>query len=141
VDTLLAFWPLSSILYLVIHQTFLSIIKLHPESYCKKGTKYVRMHKKRDAWVLLAFNFLTTLMVSTCFLYRSRIYPLYDQNEWDNLVTGLLNQHVQFDIDPLGQACLAYLCLTTSNPTIIRYIPTVYTPAKAIRSIYPFPRV
>jgi hypothetical protein len=86
----------------------------------------IRTLEKRDSWVLLAYRLLFKMVVSNdwpaCCIAAVRLavlarqYPMYNPNEWDDLVAGLLNQYIQLDIDPLGQACLAYLCLTTSNP-------------------------
>jgi hypothetical protein len=82
--------------------------------------KKIRNLEKRDSWVLLAFRLLFKMVVSSdwpaCCIAAVRLavlarqYPMYNQNEWDGLVAGLLNQYIQLDIDPLGQACLAYLC-------------------------------
>lgn len=101
----------------------------------------IRSLEKRDSWVLLAFRLLSKMVVSNdwpaCCIAAvhlavlARQYPMYNQNNWDDLVAGLLNQYIQLDIDPLGQACLAYLCLTTSNPRIrmAQYLPEALSQA------------
>jgi hypothetical protein len=86
----------------------------------------VRIHNKHDGWVLLAFSILSKMVNSNswpaCCIAAVRLtvlrkqYPLYDMAEWDTFVAGLLNNYNQLDIDPLGRACLAYLCLTASDP-------------------------
>jgi hypothetical protein len=95
----------------------------------------IETHQKRDSWVLLAFSLLSNMVTSNSWpacciaavrlAVLSRQYPLYDTAEWDGFVAGLMNQYIQLVIDPLGQACLAYLCLTTSDPqaTMTRNLP------------------
>jgi hypothetical protein len=41
---------------------------------------------------------------------------MYEMDEWNAHVAGLMNNYIQLNIDPLGRACMAYLCLTTSDP-------------------------
>lgn len=86
----------------------------------------IRVHKRGDAWVLLAFNLLWKMVLSShwpaCCMAAVRLaklgsqFPMYDKTVWDNFVADLINRYKQLDVDPLGQACLAYLSLTTSNP-------------------------
>jgi hypothetical protein len=84
-----------------------------------------RVFRKRDSWVLFTFRFLIKMddwpaccvAVVRLALLRKK-HPIYNQHEWDSFVAGLMDQYHQLDIDPLGQACFAYLCLTTSNPPV-----------------------
>jgi hypothetical protein len=86
----------------------------------------LRVYSKRDGWILLAFSVLSKMVLSNSWpacciaavrlTVLSRQYPMYDMAEWDTYVAGLMNQYNQLNVDPLGQACLAYLCLTTSDP-------------------------
>lgn len=101
----------------------------------------IRTHRKSDAWVLLAYDLLSKTVLSNqwpaCCIAAVRLarlnsqYPMYDQAAWDNFITDLINQYQKLDIDPLGQACLAYLSLTTSNPTstIEQNLPAVLAEA------------
>jgi hypothetical protein len=84
--------------------------------------------RKRDSWVSLIYRLLFKTVLSNswpaCCIAAVRLtllhkrYPIHKQHEWDSFVAGLMDQYDQLDVDPLGQACLAYLCLTTSNPPI-----------------------
>lgn len=81
---------------------------------------------KREGWVLLAFSLLSHMVVTNswpaCCIAAVRLavlstqYTLREKQVWDGIVADLMNRYSQLDVDPLGQACLAYLCLTTSDP-------------------------
>ncbi|CAD0105750.1 unnamed protein product [Aureobasidium uvarum] len=87
----------------------------------------IRTREKEGAWVLLGFIMLSKKVVSgqwpACCIAAVRLavlshqYAMYERQDWDAHVAGLINQYPRLDVDPLGQACLAYLALTTSNPT------------------------
>ncbi|KAH0287542.1 hypothetical protein M436DRAFT_86137 [Aureobasidium namibiae CBS 147.97] len=86
----------------------------------------IRRYERRDSWFLLAFGLLSNMVVSNdwpaCCIAAVRLavlagqYPLRDKAVWDDFVANLMNNFIQLDVDPLGQACLAYLCLTTRDP-------------------------
>jgi hypothetical protein len=82
--------------------------------------------RKHDSWVSLMYRLLFKMVVSNswpacciavvCLAILRKKYPMHKQHEWDCFVADLMNQYDQLDVDPLGQACLARLCLSTSNP-------------------------
>lgn len=51
--------------------------------------------------------------------------PMHDTDKWNEHVASLMDNYKELDIDPLAQACFAYLSLTTSDPqaTMTRNLP------------------
>lgn len=96
----------------------------------------IRIRQTRDSWVLLAFSLLSKMVISNSWPARciaafrlavlKRQYLPYSTAVWDDFVTDLLERYNQLGTDPLSQACLAYLCLTTRDPSaaMTRYLPT-----------------
>jgi hypothetical protein len=87
----------------------------------------IRTRAKKDVWVLLAFESMLDKATSTknwmakCMLYvmlasLATQYKMVDGELWLSKIRLLKQQHAQLDIDPLGQACLAHLALTTQTP-------------------------
>lgn len=96
----------------------------------------IRTRQTRDSWVLLAFSLLSRMVMSNswpaCCIAAVRLavlkrqYLPYDMVMWDDFVASLMSRWTGLDLDFLGQACLAYLCLTTRDPStmMMPYLPT-----------------
>ncbi|KAG9950301.1 hypothetical protein KCU85_g3573, partial [Aureobasidium melanogenum] len=67
----------------------------------------IRSYSRSDAWVLLAFNLLRKIVLSSqwpgCCMAAVRLarlanqYPMYDQSKWDNFVTSVIVSYKQLD--------------------------------------------
>ncbi|CAD0087549.1 unnamed protein product [Aureobasidium mustum] len=87
--------------------------------------EHIRTRQKKDTWVLLAFELLLQMVKSGDWLARcvacvrlavlSNQYVMYDGEAWIQVVEAVRTAWPQLDIDPLGQACVAYLALTTDD--------------------------
>jgi len=87
----------------------------------------IRKREKQGSPVFLSFQLLINKIKSEDWLTRciscvrlavlGNQYVMTDAETWSSLVGGLRDNHPQLVIDPLAQACFAYLALTTSHPS------------------------
>jgi len=87
----------------------------------------IRKRQKQGSPVLLAFQILLNKVKSKDWLARCiscvRLavlggqYVMKDVEAWAKLVGDLRSAYPQLDVDPLAQACIAKLALTTNNKT------------------------
>jgi predicted nucleic acid-binding Zn-ribbon protein len=87
--------------------------------------EHIRSRQKKDTWVLLAFELLLRIVKSENWLARcvacvrlavlGNQYVMYDGEAWIQIVNAVRIAYPQLDVDPLGQACVAYLALTTDD--------------------------
>ncbi|THX97640.1 hypothetical protein D6D03_08238 [Aureobasidium pullulans] len=87
----------------------------------------IRKRQRQGSPVLLAFQILLNKINSNDWLARCiscvRLavlggqYVMKDVEAWDRLVGDLRSDYPQLDVDPLAQACIAKLALTTINKT------------------------
>lgn len=87
----------------------------------------IRKRQRQGSPVLLAFQILLNKLNSNA--WRARCiscvrlavlggqYVMKDVEAWDRLVGDLRSDYPQLDVDPLAQACIAKLALTTNNKT------------------------
>ena len=107
----------------------------------------IRTRQTRDSWVLLAFSLSSRMVMSNswpaCCIAAVRLailkrqYLPYDTIMWDTFVANLMSRWTRLDLDPLGQACLAYLCLTTRDPSamMMPYLPTALSQGRFDASV------
>ncbi|KAH0043823.1 hypothetical protein KCU78_g516, partial [Aureobasidium melanogenum] len=87
----------------------------------------IRTRKKKNTWVVLAFELLFRLAKSSsnwlarCMTYvrlaeLSHQYVMYDRSSWSRLINELAVASPQLNDDPLTQVCFAHLALSTDDP-------------------------
>ncbi|KAG9962562.1 hypothetical protein KCU61_g4619, partial [Aureobasidium melanogenum] len=87
----------------------------------------IRTRKKKNTWVVLAFELLFRLARSSsnwlarCMTYvrlaeLSHQYVMYDRSSWSRLINELAVRSPQLNDDPLTQVCFAHLALSTDDP-------------------------